>query len=181
MLRSKLVLILIAFPFFCWAQLVRVPIVHTAPAKKKNPSARTTSLPPMELPFWDDFSFNNSPYYANETLWENCNSVWVNLGVGINPPTLKVATFDGLDSLGRPYSVNDVSAKGYADKMTSRPLRMDLITGSQRDSAFIFFMYEYQGFAEAPDPGDKLSLWFKDNYKIWRNVWSITYNNLSND
>lgn len=182
MLRSRFVLLLIFIPVFSWAQLVRVPLIRpSVESKKKNPSARTTSLTAMKLPFWDDFSFNNSKYYPNDTLWENSNSVWVNTGSGINTPTLKVATFDGLDSLGKPYNTTDLNAKGYADKMISRPMRTDLITGSRRDSANIFFMYQFQGYGEAPDPGDGLSLWLKDNYNRWTNVWSITYDSASTD
>ncbi len=182
MLRTRLALLLIFIPVFCWAQLVRMPVTRPSfEPKKKNPSARTTSLTAVNLPFWDDFSFNNSKYYLNDTLWENSNSVWVNTGMGINTPTLKVATFDGLDSLGKPYNTIDMNAKGYADKMISRPMRTDLITGSRRDSAYIFFMYEYAGYGESPDPGDELSLWLKDNYNRWTNIWSITYDSLSSD
>ena len=94
------------------------------------------------LPFWDDFSSirNGKP---DNKLWEYSESVWVNDGLGINPPSLNVATFDGLDSLGKPYNVNDVLAKGYADKLISAPIRMDLVSEADRSRVFIGFFYEY--------------------------------------
>jgi hypothetical protein len=181
MRHLRLILFYTLFPLLCGAQLVRVPIIRKGDMQKKNSSTRTQSLSAMQLPFWDDFSFNNSHYYPSDTMWTYGQSVWVNNGMGINAPSLNVATFDGLDSLGKPYSVNDVLAKGYADKLISRPLRMDLVTGTQRDSVYIFFMYQFQGNGEPPDPGDELTLWFKDETGAWTNVWSITENATSND
>ncbi len=181
MRHLRLILLYILFPLFCGAQLVRAPIIRKGESQKKNSTARTQTLSAMQLPFWDDFSFNNSLYFPNDTLWAYGQSVWVNSGMGINSPTLNVATFDGLDSLGKPYSVNDVLAKGYADKMISRPLRMDLVTGTQRDSVYIFFMYQFQGNGEPPDPGDALTLWLKDNTGTWTNIWSISEDSASNN
>ncbi len=177
-------LILVSVLFFSamtsWAQLMPVPIVRQAAHSKKiNYSARVQSLSAMPLPFWDDFSFNNPSHkdllanYPSDSLWQFGHSVWVNTGMGINPPTLKVATFDGIDSLGKPYSINNAYAKGIADRLTSRPLRMDLIPVNRQDSVFIFFYYQYQGNGEPPDAGDELSLWFKNDSGTWIKVWSV--------
>ncbi|HCW08143.1 MAG TPA: hypothetical protein DGG95_12350 [Cytophagales bacterium] len=160
------------------AQLKKVPIVRSASASKKNISMRTQSLSAMKLPFWDDFSFNNSPQnYANDTLWQYGQSVWVNSGMAINPPTINVATFNGIDSLGLPYNLTIPLAKGVADKLVSRPLSMDLVDSLRRDSIFIFFYYQWKGNGESPDLGDDFSLWFKTNQGIWKQVWSDTVSN----
>ncbi len=136
----------------------------------------------MQLPFWDDFSFNNSSSgYANDSLWQFGHSVWVNTGMGINPPTIKVATFDGVDSLGLPYNSGNSLAKGIADKLVSRPLRMDLVNPANQNSVFISFYYQYQGNGEAPDPGDEFSLWFKYDSVHWNKVWSVQYDQLSDN
>jgi len=165
------------FFIFCsigsWAQLVQVPIVKKPNSNKRNtPNARVEQLSAMKLPFWDDFSFTKGKDHPNDSLWQYGHSVWVNNGMAINPPTIKVGTFDGIDSLGRPYSISAV-AKGTADKLISRPLRLDLVDPSRRDSVFIFFYYQYEGNGEQPDPGDELSLWFKKGSGEWKKVWSV--------
>lgn len=151
-------------------QLVIVPIQQEATEKKKQ-SFRTQSISPVLLPFWDDFSSVRDGY-ANETLWEFGNSAWVNDGMGINPPSLNVATLDGLDSLGKPYNVNDVLAKGYADQLVSAPIRMDLVSEADRSRIFISFFYQFHGNGEPPDAGDLISLSFKNNIGGWEVVWT---------
>jgi len=178
MKRTSDMRIILAFFFiFCsvgsWAQLVQVPIVKNPHSQKKNANARVEQLSAMQLPFWDDFSFTNGKDYPNDSLWQYGHSVWVNDGMAINPPTLKVGTFDGIDSLGRPYSINLASAKGIADKLVSRPLRLDLVDPLKRDLVFISFYYQYEGNGEQPDPGDELSLWFKNDSSEWKKVWSV--------
>jgi hypothetical protein len=176
--------------FFCaigsWAQLAQVPIVRTAsPVKKNNSSARVQQLSALTLPFWDDFSFNNPFHidslenFPSDSLWQYGRSVWVNTGMGINTPTYKVATFDGLDSLGIPYVTTNPLAKGYADKLVSRPLRLDLVDPAQRDSVFIFFYYQWGGNGEAPETGDNLALWFKNDSSVWNMVWSVDVDSTS--
>lgn len=157
---------------FC--QLILVPIQKENPNKKSS-LARTRSVDPIMLPFWDDFSSVRSGY-ADSTKWQYGNSVWINSGMGINPPSLNVATFDGLDSLGKPYNVNDVLAKGFADKFISAPIRMDLPSASERSAIAITFFYQFQGNGEPPDAGDLLSLAFKNNLGAWEVVWSIENN-----
>jgi len=161
------------------AQLRQTSILRAATPQKKNTVARLQSSPALILPFWDDFSFSNSRKgYANENLWAFGKSVLVNDGLAINPPTLKVATFDGLDSLGKPYNINQPLAKGIADSLVSRPIRMDL---AGKDSAvFIFFYYQFQGNGEPPDPGDEFSLWFKNDANTWVKVWNDTIRNHDN-
>jgi hypothetical protein len=179
---SNMRLFFVLISLFCsiegWAQLVQVPIVRKAEATKSNNDNKRIQQSALTLPFWDDFSFNNphhlasSATYANDSLWQFGHSVWVNNGMGINAPTLNVATFDGLDSLGMPYNITNAYAKGVADRLTSRSLRMDLVDPTRRDSVFIFFYYQYEGNGEAPDQGDSFSLWFKNDSSEWNMVWS---------
>jgi hypothetical protein len=152
-------------------QIVVVPIVKSAETKS-SPSARSESIEPLLLPFWDDFStiIDGNP---DSKLYQFGKSVWVNESMGINPPSLNVATFDGLDSLGRPYNVNDVLAKGVADKLVSAPIRMDLVTGTDRTRVFLSFFYQFHGHGEPPDMGDYLQLKLKNNTGGWEVVWKI--------
>lgn len=164
-----------------FAQLKQTSILKTGAPQKKNAVARVQSGPILELPFWDDFSFNHSSKnYANANLWSYGQAVWINDGMAINPPTLKVATFDGLDSLGKPYNINQPLAKGVADSLVSRPIRMDKVEVANRDSVFIFFWYQFQGKGEPPDPGDEFSLWFKNDANTWVKAWSDTIRNHDN-
>ncbi len=167
-----LVFVILCISFRSFGQLEVVSIYRDIDSKTQQTNARTATLTPMALPFWDDFSFNNSPYWPNATLWENSNSVWVNSGSGINPPTINVATFDGYDSLGKPYAT-DALAKGVADKMTSRTLLLGDIPAANRNAVFISFFYQYAGNGDAPEPGDIFSLYFKNNGGQWEQVWSI--------
>ena len=174
---------LLLFSQTAFAQIELAPIWRTPPAnisfKKDLPNARTSAaLTPMLLPFWDDFSLNKfdgqrNTAYPNDTLWEYSQRVWVNDHMGINPPSIYVATFDGYDSIGKPYAKNDILAKGFADRLTSRPLRMDLVSPANRPNVFINFFYQFQGNGEPPDVGDVLNLYFKDKDGIWSEVWRI--------
>lgn len=173
LLQHLFVLLFTACSFYTYAQLELVPLprAQAAPSLKTNNSSRTQAAAPRKLPFWDDFSFANKSF-IQDSLWLKGKSVWISNGMAINPPSLGVATFDGLDSLGKPYNVNDVLAKGFADDLTSQPLRMDLIDPSLRSNVVITFFYQFQGNGEAPDPGDSIFLQFKNNTAQWETVWS---------
>ncbi len=169
--RIVYTILLLTFSIGGVCQFVMVPIQKEFSASKYY-NARTQDITPITLPFWDDFSSIRNGY-ADPPLWQYGQSVWVNEGMGINPPSLNVATFDGLDSLGKPYNVNDILAKGYADKLISAPIRMDLVDPAQQASIAMTFFYEFKGNGEAPDPGDKLSLSFKNSMNVWDEIWSI--------
>lgn len=132
---------------------------------------------PLALPFFEDFSKPFNEIYADTNRWQNSYSVWVNDGMAIRPPTINVATFDGLDSAGRAYSSNDILLTGYADNLTSRPI--DLGEGAlpiaERSSVYLSFLYQWQGNVEAPDERDFLELEFRtaeDNG--WVSVMTIS-------
>jgi hypothetical protein len=170
--------LIIAFAFAAIAtnaQLVEVLVNRTQASvtKKNTSSGRTQSLEPMTLPFWDDFSFTQTEGYTNDTLWSAGKSVWVNNGIGINPPSIFSVSFDGLDSLGKPYNLTDVLGKGFADKLVSRPIKLNELPASQDDSVYLSFFYQVTGRREAPDLDDNLSLWFKTANGIWEKVFDV--------
>lgn len=157
-----------------FSQFVVVPVPRDSQKKKNQGNqSRIQALTPMLLPFWDDFSFSNSKNYPHDTLWEYGQSVDLNFGEGIHPPSLGVVTFDGLDSLGRPYSINDPLAKGYADKLVSRSIDLDTVPAGLRNTVYLSFYYQSEGNGEAPDPGDHLDVDFKNNLGTWETVISI--------
>ena len=151
------------------------------PTKKSNSSARTKSVNQRSLPFWDDFSFtpvnDTSVAHSNypvDSLWVNNNTVWINNGLAINPPSLNVATFDGLDSTFLPYS-QSVLVNGLRDSLVSQGIILDEseVSIAERNSVFLSFSYQWQGNGEAPDAIDYLSVEFKNKSGDWETVLSI--------
>jgi hypothetical protein len=159
-----------AISTWCHGQWQFVPI-EKSPAATSTSAARTRATA-LSLPFWDDFSFARSSV-PDARLYSSRQSVWVNSSMGIRPPSLQVATFDGLDSLGRPYSVNDVLAKGFADRLVSWPLRLDEVAPAERTTVYMSFFYQFRGNGEPPDEGDVLNLYFRNRDQEWELVWSV--------
>jgi hypothetical protein len=93
---------------------------------KSNTTARTNATAIL-LPFWDDFSYTDTLGYVDENRWMFGKSAFLNSGVGILPPSKNVATLDGVDSLGKPYNLNNNLAKGLADKLVSVPIQLDQV------------------------------------------------------
>jgi hypothetical protein len=156
------------------AQFTLVPLPAPTNAQpdyqsQKKAQARTKAV--LALPFWDDFSQVTT--LPSPELWIGGSSTWVNNGLGIHPPSLNVATFDGVDSLGRPYSVNDVLAKGFADKLESNPIDLSQVAAADVDSIFFSFYYQLKGRGELPDAGDRLLLEFRNAEGNWEEVWTI--------
>ena len=145
-------------------QLVQRPIKRNPQSSRDFIQGRIQALLPLPLPFWDDFSNASSGF--PDTLWENSQSVWVNNGAAIHPPTLGVVTFDGLDSLNQPYSL-DPMINGFGDKLISRKIKLGDVPANQRDSLFISFYFQWMGNREAPDAQDFIQLEFLNNLGQW--------------
>ena len=156
--------------FTATAQLVEFPITSQASASSKQSRTARTNTTPLNLPFWDDFSLADS---VKADLWQYGRSVFLNNGLGINPPSRNVVTFDGVDSLGKPYNVNDVLAKGLADKLVSQPIRMDLVDPGLYNTVFFSFYYQVKGLGENPDNGDMLILSFLNKDNKWESIYTI--------
>ena len=167
---NRLFFVLMLMPLAAVAQLTIVPIEKKSSAPELNKS-RISQLSAMNLPFWDDFSFTQQQGVVNDTLWETGKRVWVNDGLGIDPPSVMVATFDGLDSIGKPYSVTDLLAKGFADRMVSRKILLGEVDETDRSTVFFSFYYQIKGRGELPDQDDNLSLWFLRSDGTWVKVF----------
>lgn len=138
-------------------------------------SHKTTSITPLNLPFFDDFSYADKSPYPSANNWID-SSVYVNSGFAIAPISFGVATFDGLNKLGYPYLMSaPVSYSGPADFLTSTHINLHS-TSTQTyvptDSIFLTFYYQAEGFGEAPEANDSLCLdFFKPNQNKWQKVW----------
>ena len=125
---------------------------------KKN--VENTSI--LSIPFIDDFSYDFSN--VNNDLWE-ISSVFVNRSYPINPPTIGVATFDGLNQFGRPYSINS-TIDGNADTLLSKAIDLSAI-----NTAYFLFYYQPQGIGDMPQIEDSIILEFLDNNLNWNIIW----------
>ena len=105
------------------------------------------------------------------TLWFD-NYALINNTYPINPPTIGVATLDGLNQYGLPYNNSSTSAYGTADYLTSNPI--DLSQNSESDSVYLSFFFEAMGNGDYPDINDSLIVEFKDEGGSWNIVWADT-------
>ena len=123
---------------------------------KQNKSALT-------LPFIDDFSYSASQ--AANNLWR-FSSVHINQSYPINPPTIGVATFDGLNIDGLAYSIGTSNSQGEADTLLSQEINLSNI-----NAAYLLFYYQPQGLGDNPQTEDSLILEFKDINNNWIVQW----------
>lgn len=140
---------------------------------QRAPRAATS----LSLPFFDDFSTyslpTNDPAIPEHLQrWED-DHVFINCNFPIMPPTIGVATFDGLDRTGYPYSFIP-DTYGPADTLTSLPINLALLTAN--DNVYLHFMYQGGGIGNSPEPTDSLILEFFAPFggdNPWTRVWSV--------
>ena len=160
-MRYVFLFLLIANSIF--AQEVLTPLLSVPRAVENNSSINKSSL---NLPFFDDFSSNQ----LSPSLWIG-NSTFVNNNYPINPPTIGVVTFDGLDSSGFAYDINMTNNSGQADQLLSQEIDLSNI-----DTAFFLFFHQAQGLGDNPQQEDSLTLEFLSDSlgtKSWKKVWSV--------
>ena len=147
--------------------------------KAKNSAARTKEINPRSLPFWDDFSWtqvdkkgDTLSNYPVDSLWLHNNSVWINNGLGLNPPSINVATFNGLNASQNPYS-DQILSNGFRDTLMSQPIRLDEVPTGERNTVYLSFFYQWAGHGEPPDADDYLQVDFKNDQGVWESVATI--------
>lgn len=128
----------------------------------------TSRIAPLILPVFDDFNYTGP--FADPQIWID-SFAYVNNHYPILPPSIGVATFDGLNANGKPYSLLEVNA--VADYLTSQPI---LLNGLTSDSlVFLSFMYQPMGLGQRPEANqDFLMLEFKDQTDNWIEQWRTT-------
>ncbi|MFY0606925.1 MAG: T9SS type A sorting domain-containing protein [Cyclobacteriaceae bacterium] len=138
-------------------------------------SADTTVL---TLPFWEDFSTSsNSPDTAK---WISGSDVFINTSLGINPPTYKLATFDGLRKDGNAHDIAN-SFNGPGDSLVSLPIDLSSVSVFNQATTYLSFYWQAKGNGEIPEANDSLVLYFSKfnpdtirNTTIWDRVWVQT-------
>jgi len=122
----------------------------------KNKSAIT-------LPFFDDFSYN-SPV-ANINLWQQ-SSVFVNSTYPINPVTIGVATFDGLDEYGLARDFSQSNPSAPSDTLLSQEIDLSTV-----DTVYFMFYFQGKGIGDEPQNQDTLVLEFLNDSLVWEQKW----------
>lgn len=155
--------------------LIQVPLESNLTLIKhleKHPisNARNNQICPIDtltMPFFDDFA--GGGIYPNCANWQD-NHVFINTDMASNPPSIGVATFDGLSPDGSPYNASISTSIGSpADTLTSQGINLSGKTAG--DAIYLSFFYQKQGLSDRPEIQDSFILEFKDINDNWRMVW----------
>ncbi len=116
----------------------------------------------LGLPFLDDFSYEGP--FPNIANW--CDKgAFVNHTFSKEPPSIGVATLDGLDSSGSPYNMT-----GAGDELTSNPFFLGNYT--DEDQVYLSFFTQAKGWGDKPEVEDSLIVEFKGMDDTWINIAS---------
>ncbi len=166
----RLLHILLLLPFWSlsgpiYAQLVTFGPVHRnsgAPLSSTSPEARQAAT--TTIPFWDDFS---KGIQARNWIAKGASYTET---IGNKAPSLGMALFNGVDELGRAYSLQEKD-QGESDYLTSVTLDLSGIDASQKASLYLSFYWQAGGKAEVPDSNDRLTLQVLTPAGTWLTVW----------
>ena len=167
-LRLLQILLLLAFWSLCgpiYAQFVTFGPVHrNSGAQLSSTSLEARQTATTTIPFWDDFSkgIQTSKWIAKGASYTET--------IGNKAPSLGMALFNGVDELGRAYSLQEKD-QGESDYLTSVPLDLSGIEASQKASLYLSFYWQAGGKAEVPDSNDRLSLQVLTPAGTWLTVW----------
>lgn len=120
---------------------------------------------PLRIPFFEDFSYPGP--HPKEEYWLDRN-VFVNATMSVRPPSVGVATFDGIDAFGSPYKGD----RGRADFLTSSFI--DLSSFRQQDDVYLTFYTQPKGLGPRPRETDSLVLEFKNRQGEWKKITDYT-------
>lgn len=105
-----------------------------------------------------------------EAFWMD-DHAYHNYRFAVDPWSLGVMTFDGLDRTGYPYQMG-TTISNYGDYLTSKPI--DMTSVSLSDSVYLTFLVQREGFGDETEEQDSLVLEFYDSQNqqwIWQ--WSV--------
>ncbi len=109
---------------------------------------------------------------------EDSTRIWIdrmayhNMRYGLNPRSLGVATFDGLDEDGYPYQFGS-AVTNYGDRLTSKCINLSNYNAG--DSLYFSFLYQPEGLGDVPEAGDSLILeFYAKDLDQWKHIWSVS-------
>lgn len=151
----------VCFVFSATAQIAEHPLEARWPDPAQPPaklSIRADSL--LKLPFADDFSGDHP--YPDAEYWED-HQVFVNNNLPLNPPSIGVATFDGLNQKGLPYG----GGYGGSDTLTSRPFALE-----NENQIYLSYFLQPKGIGFQPELVDSFVVEGLDREGSWRTIAS---------
>ncbi len=124
----------------------------------------TINVPTQSLPFFDDFAYDG--IRPNPALWQD-DDVLVNRNFAIDPPSIGVATFDGVDFGGQPYPEGSGGQSTVIrDYLTSAPLDLR----GQVNPALSFYL-QPRGYGNRPETQDSFLVQFLHPDGTWQTVF----------
>jgi len=124
----------------------------------------------LQLPFFEDFS--TSEGIPDSSKWLNSQNVSISNAIGFDPPSIKVASLDGVNAQGSPYAASEIVDS--VDALTSQVIELGNVPTDLLPTVYISFWWQPEGRAELPDSRDSLVLRFLNSDGEWINVWSTT-------
>ena len=115
------------------------------------------------LPIFDDFSYAGP--FPDSTIWLE-DDPYVNRQIAIDPPSIGVATFDGLNRRGIPYG----GGYGMADRLTSKTIKMEQYQG---DVITLSYWLQRKGLGNKPELEDSMAVEIKNRFGEWELLRSI--------
>lgn len=132
------------------------------PLLKNNQVCPVTTL---SLPFFDDFANNPNGTYPDCNKWQD-NHAFVNQNMAYQPPTIGVATLEGLNPNGEPYNQNANPAIAQpADTLTSQ--QIDLSSYNNASQVILSYFFQPMGLSDIPEEDDSLVVEFLDTAGNW--------------
>lgn len=148
------------------AQLIVQPLKTEIVENARISSSQNQTI---TLPFWDDFSTSIGKL---DTTWWTVGSqqqVLIKSGIGIDPPSLGVVTFNGVNVIGQPYLPSPTD--GGVDSLVSQYIDLTQVPSNLRNTVYLSFFYQFKGLGEAPEEEDSLILYFKNLDGSWDKMW----------
>ncbi|CAH0998733.1 hypothetical protein LEM8419_00079 [Neolewinella maritima] len=119
----------------------------------------------VDLPFFDDFSYGGVRPAVE--LWQD-EDVLINRSYGVTPPSIGVATFDGLDFDGRPYAAGGNGRRGQPrDFLTSASINL-----AGQSGTVLSFYLQPKGLGNRPELQDSFLVQFLDVAGSWNTVFA---------
>ena len=105
------------------------------------------------------------------SYWEKNSGVFINNTFSYKPISIGVATFDGLNNQGLPYS-NQEKKYGPCDTLSSVGINLG---NSSLDGVYLSFWFQQGGkvVENLPNPGDSLVVQFRGPSKNWHSAWNV--------
>jgi len=130
----------------------------------------------------DVFQDSATQFWANvndpELIWAD-SQAYHNYTLAVDPWSLGVVSFDGLDEKGYPYQIG-TTITNYADNLTTKPIDMSSPAVEISDSIYLSFLYQTEGFGDVPETGDSLILeFYAKDLDQWNWIWSTNGSALS--